>query len=281
MGGSGTGGAGTGAGGTGGAPTPCSIDAPFTSITSAPGLNTQYLEAGARLTPDELTVVFYSRQTDADGVTDADLYIAERERVDQAFGAARQIELSVDELDEMSPWISPDGLTLFYDTGPPQATGASYDRVLRRATRSSRTQEFSDIRDLGGGFAPYAVGGPSGTLYFAYPAASGGIRQSSLDLWLPNPAHTVVVPPVSQRSAVTLDELTIYFGDGPDSTAGIQVARRASRNEPFGNPAAVSELGGNEVLGPGWISPDNCRLYFDHTVDMADRDIAIAERRPP
>lgn len=80
------------------------------------------------------------------------------------------------------------------------------------------------------------------------------------------------------------DELTLYFGsDRPDAPAkgnvDIWMTKRAAASDPFEPPLNVQELNTSALEWPDWLSPDNCRLYFDRD-GATGRRIYVAERAP-
>lgn len=81
-------------------------------------------------------------------------------------------------------------------------------------------------------------------------------------------------------ASITPDERALYFsslrgGDGFQ----IYVARRDSPLVPFGAPTRVAGLEGPVGISghSGWISPDECRIYFARS-DGLTSDIYVAER---
>jgi Tol biopolymer transport system component len=80
---------------------------------------------------------------------------------------------------------------------------------------------------------------------------------------------------------LTADELTIYFSSNRTGRAGIYVAQRASKDEPFGEPVALDPLNtvdNNE--GAPSISTDGLTIYFYRSYGplFVDADIYVATR---
>jgi hypothetical protein len=80
---------------------------------------------------------------------------------------------------------------------------------------------------------------------------------------------------------VTSDELTLYVNTttSTDPIPHVQMATRASVNDPFGALSPVSELDSVEGEYPTWISPDRCRLYLSRKVG-GQWDLYVASRSP-
>ena len=194
-----------------------------------------------------------------------------------AFSGATPLALNQEGTDELRPWISDDGLTLLYDVGDAQDTGSSTDRTLRRATRSTRQDDFVLVDDFGAGEAPFVVGGPNGTLYYAAAVVNGAILQVSLSAWVPTGDPVTVMSSPSERPVVTRDGLTLYFAMGPNYTE-IYGAQRTDGLSPFDGAMIVSEL--VDGYAPSWISADGCRLYYDKNMGGEDLDIVMAQRTP-
>ena len=68
---------------------------------------------------------------------------------------------------------------------------------------------------------------------------------------------------------------TLLLGGGD---LDVWVRERQSRDDEFGPAVNVAGVNSPESEFPGWISPDNCRLYFD-SGDVV-RDLYVAERMP-
>ena len=275
AGGTSAGTSGTGGGGAGGTPTQpaCNVNQIFGTPVPIEELNTTHRDASARLTADELTVVFYARLPDDDGLTDSDLYIADRARIGDPFSAPRRLALNVEYIDELRPWISEDGLTLLYDVGEAQETGSSPGRSMNLATRATRQDDFLVGSDLASGESPFVIGGSNGTMYLS---DAEEIFRASVSAWAPRGTPLSVHAGPSERPVVTRDELTLYFAAG--DFQNIFMAQRASTNEPFVDERTVEEL--ENGYAPSWLSPDGCRLYWDLNTTTDDVDIVMSERLP-
>jgi hypothetical protein len=229
----------------------CDPTAPFGDPIPIEELNSPGIETGARLTPDELTIVFERNN---------EIFMAERTSTDEPFGDAEQ--LGLDRFGSAgAPWISDDGLLLLLEVD------ASDLYVSRRADLAARfvsADLFSaDHSD------PFVIGGANGRLY---ADESDDLVVAPLVDWEPGTFEPLGLS--GTRPVPTRDELTLYFA----RSLTIVVSTRASTSDAFGSPEAVGvDVSGNGA--PSWISPDGCRLYFDPWFDDL-ADLYVAERPP-
>jgi hypothetical protein len=260
SGGSGGGSAGSGnpSGGTAGAATTCDSTLPFGTPAAVPGLDSAELEGGARFTSDELTVIF-----DRGDETHADLFIAHRATRTDPVGPGEPLALDGSPESEVRPWISDDQLTILFDRVSNPTLGPSDgDWTPRIATREFAGSPFLPEAEQSFGVAgdgsayPMVDATGTGTIY----SRGGGILQQPIVNW--DPTGTEMLVADRYRPVLTRDELTLYSGQG------VYISQRASRDVPFGEPVRLFD--GDS---PTWISPDGCRLYFEHM-----GDIYLAER---
>jgi len=72
-------------------------------------------------------------------------------------------------------------------------------------------------------------------------------------------------PSANEGSAMlSADGLVILFGStrAPSLGSDIWMATRTDASKPFSPPANVSALNSAYNEGPGWLSPDGCRIYL-------------------
>ena len=152
-------------------------DQPWSGLTHEAALSSTDSDGGATTTADGLEVFLHrSRQPD---LSDLDIYCATRSSPTDVFDNAAR----VNEIDspgrDLDPWISPDGLVLYFAS---EMTGTLGNADLWLATRPDRSSPFATIRQLetvntnGIEIAPW----PSAdgrTLYFTSD------RGGTFDLW--------------------------------------------------------------------------------------------------
>ena len=246
----------------------CTTSQPFGKPHAIAELNTADHEAGARLTSDELSVVFLRQNgTDLDQV-----WLAQRKNRADAFGAPTPIVSPQGGV----PWISDDALTLWYEDTLGIGVHASHRPNLQASF--PETPQIPTLLSYGD---PYVVGGQNGHLYLAL-VSRGQVQVSKLNGWEPGEPEPLPGADVPRgvRPVVTSDELTLYLCSAPPAGSGrkddIWVQQRATANEPFGAAINVAELNTSPFSFPSWISPDGCRLYFD--AGDVTRDLYVAER---
>jgi hypothetical protein len=241
---------------------------PFGAAQPLETLNTTGHEAGPRLTPDELTIAYLCNDGDTARVCMA-----------QRASATADFEPLLEAVSDGGgvPWLSDDGLALFYEDD--LSLGLFF---TQRDAASELFPPGQELTALAGFGDPYVIGGGNGRLYLSL-LIPPDLYVAQLTDW--QPGEPELVPGASTderdvRPVLTPDELTLYFGAPAPSGAArldIWVKERASRSQDFGDPVSVAELNSAEDEFPGWISPDGCRLYFDS--GAAPRDLFVAERQ--
>jgi hypothetical protein len=183
------------------------------SLKYLPGISFQYINVSA----DGLTMLL-----EASG-GNADLYVARRKSVNQAFGTPTPFYTfnTFPPVDARGPYLRGDGSEVFFFA---KYTGA---------------QEIYRAPIAGG-----AVGSP--------------VVQTSLILPVPGyPAADATFPVVSYDGRV------VFFARGLSGGGiGIWTATRPTTSSNFGAPGLVTELSLNLNEQAHWVSPDGCRLYF-------------------
>ncbi len=288
------------AGGCGG--DPATVDAPIdagprcdpTAAFGAPeliaSLSSDLDDATARLSPDELIIVFGRRTGNF-----YDLWTSARPSIDEPF-AAPSLLTSVNSVNnEIWPSLSPDGLVLMFDAD--RGTPGMY-RIWSSA-RTSTTAPFgapSQRPEL----MPnelHATLPTDRAIYFDSTARPG---LGAGDIWRADINESgVISDPIAVvggvntaadevTPAVTADERQIFFrrttGTAPDPLEDdIYTATRSTALDGWGPSAQVPSLsmpGLSET--PGWVSPDGCNLYLHATMPTGPlrNNLYVARRSP-
>jgi hypothetical protein len=253
----------------------CDPMAPFGTPVALTELNTSDDEEMPRLTPDELTVVFVRNKT---------LLYATRSSVSDPFGPAEAPPGFDEEADAWSPWLSPDGLTLYFSL-----VSEVSDPSILVARRNSLADDFGAPVDAGldaGGLEWHPFLNPDQSEIWFVTETVGVAAQ----IWRAPVAGdgtigvAAAVPDLAGNfidwaPVISADGLEIFFGRGASGNYDIYSARRPTTADPFGAAAPVTELineGGLNRDLPGWLSPDRCRLYS--SVGGSAQDLYYADR---
>jgi hypothetical protein len=188
--------------------------------------------------------------------------------------------------DELYPCISPDGLSLYFNSNRPGGYAGWWDAWV--VTRATTDDDWAGPNNLGpvingsGGAGVMYVSRDGLTLFFGSWERPGGY--GAFDAWTTTRATVVddwgepvnVGPPVNTSASeictgVSLDRLTLflsagYFGPARPGGAGggdIWVATRASTDAPWREPTNLGPTVNTwaDELGPS-ISADGSMLHF-------------------
>jgi hypothetical protein len=262
----------------------CSSAAAFQTPILVEGLSSTLDDVSARLTPDELTVVFARRATS--GLYD--MYTASRGSSDAAFGTPALLATVNSINSEMYPTVSPDGLLLVFDSD--RGTNVPRIWVSRRVSTSDNFGPATAAVALMERESQPMLAN-SRALYFtsATRTPAPGMRdiwRTEIDSTGATSSPTSVLGGVNTAGdelspTVTPDELKMYFTRKTGTESDVYLAARVATSGPFGDASPVLGLAmpGIEET-PTWISPDGCALYL-HMPDPAKTtgiDIYVARR---
>jgi len=268
---------------------PCDPGAEFMQVAPVGGLENEVGMQSARLSRDELSIVFSRLSTGGspEHPRFGDLYMAHRDDRADDFGRVAAINELNSDFDEFSASLSDDRLMLYFDR---QDHGTRYE--ILAATRPGSEQAFGAPTAIQLGDATRSNYNPFITpaaIYFAsrrddslaslFMAAGHGLQFAA-------PQNVMSIETLISYEApiVAFDGLTIYFSAVRDGTAVARHIWSAARSAPeqrFGLPRAVAALDTAGLEWPTWISEDNCRLYFMAKQDGAGSTLWIASRRTP
>lgn len=265
----------------------CSHDDPFVGAERVLGTNTTAEEMNPWLSADERTIVFSRVPV---GQTDLDLYVATRGAADGTFDTPQVL----DEIDlgrEYRASLSADLETIYFDRRP--AAGGAYDIFV--ATRDAVGDDFSGedtVANVSGAetneFEPFVA---DDGMYF------GSTRDGEPNLFRapvsgdgfgnPVPLDAVNTGEDEELPIVSADGHALYFA-GRDRQPGgvgwdVWMATRDNLAGDFTDATRVADpVSGDGMELPGWISPDNCRLYFASDRGAGDdTDLWMARRAAP
>lgn len=245
----------------------CDPAKPFgAAVSLGDKINTSAFEDGGSLTADELTIVFMR----ASDNTHAQVMMATRATIDAPFGDPAPVA-APGNTNLWPPWISSDGLTLYWSV-----LGNTMDVFM--SSRASKDAAFTN-KDSSpfqnnnyDEFRPASTAGGNEMFFLANKnAGSGGLRA-----W-----HSLknngTFGPISELTELTADGqdgslaisgdgLTMYFASdrtgSTNNTYDVYVARRDNRAASFGGVTRVAEVSTDKEDVPSFISNDGCRLYL-------------------
>lgn len=261
----------------------CDPSAPFGPPEPVLGLNTPDDDVCARLSPDELTIVFTRRRPDSP----YDLFTASRPSREAPFENVALLATVNSINNDLWPTVTPDGLLLMFDSD--RTTGVSHIYASRRASTDERFGSAMPAPALmDGDRHPMLANGRA--LYFSSATrdglGAGDIYRVEVDSTGATSMPMTVVGGVNTvdnelAPAVREDELAIFFYRLVDGEPDIYMATRSTPQDGFGPASLVpglAPMGANEV--PNWISPDGCTLYFhsDKPDGAGGEDLYVARR---
>ena len=264
----------------------CDPTAVFGSPALLPGFSTSADEVAPRLSQDELTLYFSSNPA---AVTQAhDLYIAQRNRVQDPFGEAHALEPLNSAAEDYDPTLSADGKTLIFTSN--RKTGEGFHLYV--ATRSTTLAAFESAALLDGvGSANTAdndifpfLSADGQELWFSSNRLQTDARNYDIYRAVRGPSGFANPNPVMELSSDTVelgvpsaDLRTVYFHTKRGGGSTIWSSHRTTAADGFPAPHADTELMVGASAIPGWMSPDNCRLYLNSS---GPGDLYVATRQP-
>jgi hypothetical protein len=274
----------------------CTSAMPFTRFGAIPEVNTATNEYMPRLTPDE-RVMYFTQRDLSFNFTSARVT---RDPVTAPFGS--KTAFFPDSVKErIHVWPATDESHVYYA----EEQGGGVWQLATAKLNTDKTVDGTTAKFL------TALNGPAAISNELTPF----LTQDESQIWWASDRQTAAnsvfdiftatkvdggfasphaAPHLNSTSddnspVVSADMLTIYFASGRARTFGVAVwmATRAAATDDFGDPVLAPGLEALEdetapqkgSANPGWISPDNCRLYLTTTKDNGSQDIYVASRR--
>lgn len=230
-------------------------------------------EANPTFTEDLLEIYFSSSR--AGGPGGEDVWYATRLTRAEAFGPPRLIPSINSELDETSPAISADGLTLYVASDRPDGTSERNMNIWRTTRASTQSawgpliyvdglnSEWDDVpRPLGlGGLAMPLASRRGGDAYQTY---LGRRRDVGAEFDTVEPLDELWSSGSSTVDAfMTNDGMMVFFTREPAEGQGeLYMAWRTSLQEDFGEAVALPFVNTSSDERDPWVSADGQRLFF-------------------
>jgi len=248
-----------------------------TPTNLGPGINTTYGEEGPSISADGLSIYFQSSRPGGQGSWD--IWVSTRQTKDAEWGPPENLGPTVNTPSlEGSPFISADGLSLYFTSNHPGGQGGWDIYVTTRATKADKWGIPVNLSGINGpsNDCDASISSDGLEIYFVSDRAGGS---GSLDLWVTNRATLSDLwgPPVNLGSivnsssydywpSISSDGLSLFFtsnrpgGYGPDD---VYMTRRATRNGPWGLPVNLGPpVNTSADNGCPNISADGRTLYF-------------------
>jgi hypothetical protein len=229
------------------------------------------------ITPDGLTQYFASDRPG--GVGQRDIWVATRPTLLAPWGTPVNLGAPVNTTAiEDDPFLSPDGLSLYFDSTRPGGQG---NRDLWVSTRPSPSEPFDEPVNLGPAINSSATEGTGWvsrdhlTLFFASERSGNSdiwvsTRSSSASPWqaATNPGAPINGSGYESTPYLSADGLTLFFfSDRHRPRDGsLWVSRRAAVASAFDPPALIQFISDMNPFGADFpmLSTDEATLYF-HT----------------
>jgi hypothetical protein len=263
----------------------CKPTGTFDTPVLLTGLNTAAHESLPRLTADELELYFSLDP----GTGDSTIYRAQRRTTSEPFAAPIALVQLSTPAQENNPSVSSDGLMLFFESS--RVSGEGYHLYV--STRASRVGEFvapSEVANVNSATVTDSdsqafVTADTQELWFV-SSRPGGLGNADIyrAAWSGSGfANVAAITALSSDAAdyvptLSADKLTVYLSSNRPSGKGnmhIWTAHRSTTRDGFPAPTPVRELNSSGSEFVGWLSPDNCRLYFSSdaagTLDITSR----------
>jgi hypothetical protein len=231
--------------------TSCDLSAPF----GKPSLlfdSNETKRSGARFWPDERSIYF---------ATGGELYRSIRASNIVSFGPGEPLKNVNTANHELSPILSRDGLTLYFD-------GSSVG-LLQLAKRAGVNADFENPTDLAGleayPAAPYLAGDDDVLYYDAFDGSmsSRHIWRAEITEFGFSESKIVVKQSLNfspTSPVVGRHELTMYLAVSEGMGTDIYETHRESVDDSFPMPTKVNELSTDVDDAPTWLSEDGCRV---------------------
>jgi WD40-like Beta Propeller Repeat len=248
----------------------------FSAGTAIPELATVANEQDPTLTNDMLEIMFHSDA--ATGMGGAELWTATRTSAGLPFGAPALVPALNSPANEQHPWLSPDGLTVWFTSD----RGTTYDiYVSVRATRQAAWSTPSLVAELSSNALDNAIA-VSSDLKTAVIASDRNGSATLRDLFISTratPTATWGLPSAIVALATAQEETAPAFARG---NKVLYFARGTNlyvaRGPGLVDAAPVTELNLSMGEGDPWVTDDERTIYFSRVTPGFGRDIYMATR---
>lgn len=258
-------------------------------VSSQPLLVSESLQLSNPTLTDDLQQIYYTQQPDGDEV--APTVVMHATFDGQQLGNPAELELVPDMYGVANPAISPDGKELWFSRRDDKLGTTDIWRSLGQGDSWDDPVPVPELRsDFDDSPRPPALtprgpimplaskrhGSVLWQIYFAMRGADG--------TWsAPSQEHLARINSPDYLSAdgfLSADGLSLFFASRRTGNADLYVARRASLDEDFGEPAALDGVNTPYEERLPWLSADERTLYFASN-QLGNYAVYVATREPP
>lgn len=262
---------------------PCARWSPFDApVALGPAIDTGSDEYGPSLSADGLTL-YFTRQTDGQ----SRIWRARRADLASAFDAAAPVP-SLADVEAGEPSVTADGRTLYFNLEPTNNRSTLQSAPVDEAGVVGTYDPVAFVTPVGRGASPDLTAdgrlltfvlGPydESRVVLAERADPSGPFGAPVEV-----TSAALAGPSTGWPAISADGLELWFEADSDGTLDVFVARRATRDEPFGPPTPVDEVNVPAVLdGDADLAYDGSSLWITSRRNDAasGMDIFVAHRR--
>jgi Tol biopolymer transport system component len=218
-----------------------------------------------------------------------DIWRATRESPSDPFSGAMAVpEVNTDTMDG-TPYITPDGQTLWFASTRPGGLGGRDIWMAEGGVNGfAAAVNVSEINSDGLEHLP-SMTADGLVVFFGSDRATPGsediftaVREGTdMPFGEPTLVEELNSDDYDSSPAITPDGLTLYFTstrEAVDVTTDIFVATRASRGDPFGEPAVVEELNSLDSDEDPRLAPSRLEIFFASNRDTGEFQIWHAQR---
>lgn len=268
----------------------------WTSPTNVSSVNTSFGESAPAISKNGLSLYFASNRPGS--IDEADLWVAQRNSVDEPWGIAVNLAvLNSDEFDQ-SPALSRDEHYLFFATNRPGGRGGLDIWVSHREQIHDAlaweppvpiTEINSSVNDAGPTYFENEGGRPQ--LYFQ-SQRPGGAGQADIYVseqgedgtWgIPQRVAELSTPFQEQHPAIRFDGLEIVIQSNRPTSLGFDlwVSTRASVADAWSEPVRIDNVNSPQTDAQPYLSGDGMTLYFssDRAGGAGGNDLWMSTRQ--
>jgi hypothetical protein len=274
-----------------GAPTSCDPAAEFVATVRNDVVSSDQHDSAPCLSADGLSLTFTSDRPGSAGAFD--LYVAVRQHATDPFSPPTALDEINTPSNEDTPFLTPDGLALYFSSNRPGGRGVIDIYVARRSSVTDKFGAAQDVAALNAAaparqFSP-RLSADGHTMYFASD------RAGSIDLYraavtaagtfgAPEPIAELDTPFDDASPWPSRDGLALYFASNrPDGLTGdLWEARRPRPGAPFSAPTPLTNVNSDSFDGEPSLSAEGCTLFFSSARpgSIGETDIWEAYRVP-